>query len=378
MIESVRDYAIFMLDTRGYVLTWNEGARRYKGYEPHEIIGKHFSVFYTPEDASGDSCAHKLEEAIRLGRVEDEGWRVRKDGSKFWANVVITALFDQGGEHVGFSKVTRDLTDRKKMELQLKSANDDLEVRVSDRTQELQKAVSARDEFISIASHELKTPLTALRLQAQIAKRQIKKGISPDAIVEHFGRFADQIDSQVERLRALVDDMLDVTRIQRGQLIIDFEEVNLSSLVTEVVERYRPEIEKSGSVLSIQIEKDVSGVWDRFRIEQVVLNLLSNAAKYGEGKPVELRVYCENKIAFLCIRDEGRGIDPQDQKRIFERFERAGSANISGLGLGLYITRQILLAHNGDITVRSAVGEGSEFIVSLPLDGKNSGNQTKG
>lgn len=349
MIESVKDYAIFMLDPSGHIMSWNEGARQIKGYEQSEIVGQHFSVFYTPKDVASGKCERELCDAKSAGRVEDEGWRVRKNGSKFWANVIISRLDDDNGNLLGFAKVTRDLTDRKV-------------------TEKLERAVSARDEFISVASHELKTPLTAIRLQVQIVQRQLRETQDEKIVRENFERFAKNIDKQVDRLHKLVEDMLSVTRIQRGSLQIQREEIDLTSLMHDVVERFRPELERSGSPFSLEVEDGIVGHWDRFRIEQVLINLLSNCAKYGLGKTVQVKVWREGSRAYISVKDHGMGISSENQSRIFERYERAnGSQEISGLGLGLYISKKIIEAHGGAVSVKSESGHGSEFRVQLPI-----------
>lgn len=366
LVESVRDYAIFLLDGDGRVASWNEGARRFKGYEAHEIIGQHFSKFYPPEDIESGKVEEEIRIAMADGRVEDEGWRVRQDGTRFWANVVITRLDDKEGRPIGFSKVTRDLTERKRMEDEIRTAKDDLEKKVSERTQALEKAVRARDDFMSIASHELKTPLTALQLQAQITSRNLARHGEIDRA--SVFQFAAQINKQVNRLHQLVEDMLDVTRIQRGTLLLRAQETDLSALASEVASRFEPEMNSVGCKLSVQIEPGIQGIWDRNRIEQVLLNLLSNASKYGAGKPVTLKVSAQNETAFISVEDQGIGISPRDQGRIFDRFERAISASeTSGLGLGLYIAREILESHRGQISVESELGRGTRFLASLPL-----------
>jgi PAS domain S-box-containing protein len=375
MIDVVKDYAIFRLDANGNIITWNEGAKNLKGYEPHEIIGKHFSVFYGPEDIKNGKPAWELNEAITHGRVEDHGWRIRKDGSKFWANVILTAIRDASGKVTGFTKVTRDMTKNHEAEIAinqsreiLQKSKDDLEIRVNERTRDLKEAVKARDEFISVASHELKTPLTALRLNAQLTKRDLIKGDSRVLTKDHLVQFLDQLDKQVDRLHNLVEDMLDVSRIQRGSLSIKIAPTDLSQLCQEVFERYKPEITKAGCDLKLNIEPHIEGNWDRARLEQVIVNLVSNAAKYGARKPIDVKLFKQGDKAIFKIKDSGVGISPSDHARIFERFERAISASeISGLGLGLYITKEIITAHKGEITVESDTGKGAEFTVTLPI-----------
>ncbi len=229
------------------------------------------------------------------------------------------------------------------------------------------RATNIRDEFISVASHELKTPLTALKLQSQVTKRYAQN--DPNSLTkERVTKLIDMTCSQVDRLSRLVEDMLDVSRISSGKLALRKEDFDLATLVEEVVDRFQPQLEAVHCQVNIIRESDVSGEWDRYRIEQVISNLLTNAMRYAQGKPIHIRVSQTGETACLEIRDEGSGIAAQDQERIFQRFERAVvSHNISGLGLGLFICRQIVESHGGKIQLQSTLGEGSSFQVLLPI-----------
>ena len=375
LVEAVSDYAIFALDNSGVILSWNSGARRLKGYEASEVIGTHFSRFYTKEDLSRKHPQFELAMALKNGSYQEEGWRVTKNGSTFWASVVITTLRDSNGIHRGFAKVTRDLTERKKSEDELRLAYQSLEERVKERTAELalakeeaEMAVAARDEFLSIASHELKTPLTSLKLQIQSRKRQIKKGLFLKMNPENFCQMVDQDEKQVNRISRLVDDMLQITHIASGKASFDFEETDLGILVTDVLKRFSPHLEENNITLTSKITPDIIGNWDRYKLEQVIINLLTNAVKYGNNRPVEVEVKKDKNTAILVVRDFGIGIKKEDQERIFQQFERAISAStISGLGLGLYIIKKLVESHNGLILVQSEQGAGSTFTIELPI-----------
>jgi len=217
LVETARDYAIFMLDPNGRVATWNEGAQRIKGYRANEIIGHHFSQFYIPEEVQAGKCEQELEVALREGRFEDEGWRLRKDGSRFWANVVIAPLRDQGGAHIGFSKITRDLTEQRAAEYDREQLA---------RTQE---ALRLRDEFLSIASHELRTPLAALQLQIDSVRLQ---GASLDA--RQASRL-DRASRNLQRLSDLISTLLDVSRIAQGTLTLALRKVDLAAVVGDTM-----------------------------------------------------------------------------------------------------------------------------------------------
>ena len=353
LVESVTDYAIFMLDPDGRVATWNRGAERIKGYRSSEIVGQHFSRFYPEDDVRAGKCEHELEVAARVGRFEDEGWRVRKDGSRMWANVVITALRDPaGGELLGFGKVTRDLTDRRRAE--------DARVELA----KAHEAVRMRDEFISIASHELRTPLSTLRLQTDAMARALEKN---DAPPERIAARLSAARSQIGRLEQLISALLDVSRIESGRLTLDRMAVDLSTVAREAAATLGESLARAGCQLDVDAPAPVLGNWDGGRLEQVVVNLLTNAAKYGRNAPIHVSVRCAGDRAELTVRDQGLGIAPEHQQRIFERFERAADArHFGGLGLGLWLSRQIVEAHGGTIRVSSALGAGASFVVELP------------
>jgi signal transduction histidine kinase len=240
----------------------------------------------------------------------------------------------------------------------------------------LMEAVRARDEFLSIASHELKTPLTTLTLQGQIRKRQITQGKNPVATPEGFEKMVDSDLKQLGRLNRLIEDMLDDARIRTGKLEISRKRVDLCTLAQEVAERFRPQLVRTSSELRIQSCEPTIIEADPFRLEQMLTNLLTNALKYGQGRPIELAVSRHrDDYAYIRVTDQGIGIAPRDLSRIFSRFERAVSANeISGLGLGLAIARDIVEAHGGQILVQSEVGKGSTFTVELPLNFPVTGN----
>jgi PAS domain S-box-containing protein len=231
-----------------------------------------------------------------------------------------------------------------------------------------QAAIRARDEFLSIASHELKTPLTSLKLQAQMRSRDLKKGDLKRFTPEKLPQLVADDEKQVNRLIRLVDDMLDISRVQSGKLTFDPECFDLNELVSETLRRFSAQIDASQSKVTFRAGTPAVGNWDRFRIEQVFINLLTNALKYGAGNPIQIDISTEGDFALLRVQDQGIGIQQQDQERIFGQFERAISASsISGLGLGLYISRKIIEGHQGKILVQSEPGRGSVFTIELPL-----------
>ena len=353
LVEGSHEYAIFMLDPEGRVVTWTPGAEKIYGYRAEEMIGQHFARFYLEGDVMRGKLERELSGANTEGRYEDEGIRVRKDGSQFWANVVITALRGPKGELRGFSKITRDITQRKQSE----------EERL--RLFRAQEAVRARDEFLSIASHELKTPIAALKLQAQAILRATRKSGN-----EPVSASAPRIEAmlrQAERLTRLIEGLLDITRITSGRFSLRREEVDLAEVVREAAARWSDPLSKAHCELRLSIEGPQLGSWDRARLEQIAEHLLANAVKYGAGKPVDVMVEGDEARARLVVRDQGIGIDTRDLERIFERFERAvSSRHYGGFGLGLWIVRQIVEAHGGQIKVVSQPGQGSTFEILLP------------
>jgi signal transduction histidine kinase len=233
---------------------------------------------------------------------------------------------------------------------------------------EAQEAVRARDEFLSIASHELRTPLTPLQLHLQSLKRTLTTASPEGLSLERLANKVEVAERQEKRLSRLVAELLEISRIRLGKLELQPEEVNLPAVVSDVIARYRVELAQAGCTVNVNAPEALTGVWDRTRLEQVVTNLVTNAARYGHGKPIDITVAADARSVRLVVRDHGIGIAPEDQRRIFERFERAASRNFGGLGLGLYIARQIVEAHGGSIHVSSELGVGSSFTVELPRD----------
>lgn len=344
--------AIVSKTLTGIVTSWNEAAAEMFGYTAHEIVGKSIRLVI-PED-------RLPEEDMILGSIARgesirhyETVRRRKDGKLIDVSVSVSPIKNGGGKIIGAAKIARDITLQKKTEAALR------------------EALRVRDEFLSIASHELKTPLTSLNLQAQIRRRRLQVGDEAAFSLEKLQKQFESDERQISRIARLVDDMLDITRINTGKLAIVPEPVILDELVRDVAERFREQLRQIGSTLELDIRSPVHGHWDRFRIEQVVANLINNAIKYGAGKPILVRVESDDRQATLTFQDEGIGIAKEDQGRIFERFERAVSLNeVTGLGLGLYIVKEILEAHGGSIRVESELGKGSRFIVTLPLIAK--------
>jgi PAS domain S-box-containing protein len=358
LVQSVRDYGIFMLDPDGRVASWNEGARRIKGYEADEIIGRHFSTFY-PEAAKASGFPdHELEVARQVGRFEDEGWRVRKDGTQFWANVVITALFGDDGSLLGFAKVTRDLTERRLAQQR--------EVEDARRVADAEASSRAKSGFLAAMSHELRTPLNAISGYAQLMQEGIAGPVSEQQH-EYLGRI---ITSQ-QHLLAIVNDLLNYSRIEAGEVTYERVPVSMREVVQRVLGMVTPQAERKG----LQVEQgacdaDVVAMADQLKTEQIVLNLVSNAVKFTpEGGTVTLSCRRTVGAVSIAVRDTGPGIPDDKQQDIFEPFVQLGRTLTStheGAGLGLAISRDLARAMGGDVVVQSILGAGATFTLRLP------------
>ena len=235
---------------------------------------------------------------------------------------------------------------------------------------ELERAVRMRDDFMSMVSHELRTPLNTLYLETQLRQLHLSKGNLANFAADRLPAMIERDQRQIRNMVRLIDDMLDVTRMRRDALSIQPKPVDLAALARAVVEGLRQQAEAAGSVIALEAPGELRGVWDEFRIEQVLTNLLTNALRYGGGKPVEMMLFERDGTAHITVRDQGIGIAPEDQERIFEQFERTDDSrkHAPGMGLGLYITRKIVGLHGGRIEVESRPGEGSLFHVELPLE----------
>ncbi|HEX8435942.1 ATP-binding protein [Archangium sp.] len=525
LLDSIKDYAIFRVSPDGLITSWNPGVERVKGYKAEEFIGQPFAMLFLPEDRQSGEPMRELRRAAAEGIFEGEGVRLRKDGRRFDADLVLRPIRDERGALTGFVKVTRDISVRKRHESHLRflaeassllvssldmkatlssvarlvvptladlcvvetvtedgaleldavvhvdpakaelarelrhhfprqpeaphgvlhvlrtgkpefvrqlpgSAAvhdargedewlhafrslgvrsylvvpllargkalgaislsymesgrhyDEEELRLAEELArraalaldnarlyaQAREAVHVRDEFLSVASHELKTPLTPLQMKLQALRREAETAPHASLPAARVVRGLEVAEAQVRRLSTLVHALLDVSRISSGPLALELEALDLAALVREVVSRFEVQAEKAECALSVHAPRPVMGRWDRMRLDQVLTNLLTNALKYGAGKPVHVLVDSQAGRATLTVRDEGLGIHSEHLSRIFGKFERAVSErHYGGLGLGLYISRQIVEALGGSITARSTPGQGATFEVSLPV-----------
>ena len=348
IIDGVKDYGIFALDTQGYVTSWNAGAERIKGYTEQEIIGQHFSMFYLPQECP-QHPEMALREATRDGHYMEEAWRCRKNGSRFWASVVITAQYDSSGTLRGFSKITRDITDRRAAEIALRTAREEAE-----------RASLAKSEFLSRMSHELRTPLNSILGFAQLLDMDAPPG--QKAQIGHILRAG-------QHLLILINEVLDIAKIEAGRLPLNIQSVPLAIALQEALTLVSPMAADAGIQLApLPILAADSGiVADRQRLTQVLLNLLSNAIKYNrpEGQ-VSIEVKIDQQRIAVSISDTGKGIAADRLVRLFKPFERLETdPNVEGSGLGLALSKSLLEMMNGSLTVQSQPGVGSRFTLEL-------------
>ena len=358
LIQSVQDYGIFMLDPDGRVASWNEGARRIKGYEAEEILGRHFSVFYPAAARESGFPEHELEVARAVGRFEDEGWRVRKDGTQFWANVVITALFGDDGSLLGFAKVMRDLTERR--------AAQQRELEDARRLADAEASSRAKSGFLAAMSHELRTPLNAISGYAQLMQEGIAGPVS-----EQQREYLTRIITSQQHLLAIVNDLLNYSRIEAGEVAYEREPVSTREVVDRVLAMVTPQAERKGLELTTgRCGTEIVALADQLKTEQIVLNLVSNAVKFTpEGGAVIVSCGRIDRSVTIEVRDNGPGIPEDKQQDIFEPFVQLGRTLTStheGAGLGLAISRDLARAMGGDVTVESILGAGSTFVLRLP------------
>jgi PAS domain S-box-containing protein len=353
MVESVTDCAIVMLDSEGRVVSWNTGAERIKGYPAEEIVGQHFSRFYPAQDIERGMPQRDLDSAAAEGRFEVEGWRVRKDGSTFWANVVFTAIRDPAGNARGFAKLTRDLTERRQVEETLTKAKAAAE-----------KANLAKSDFLSSMSHELRSPLNAILGFAQLMESD-STPVTPS-----------QKASIGEILRAgwylleLINEILDLAQIESGKLSLSKEPTSLAEVILECQAMIEPQAQKAGIRMTFPLFDVPRFVLaDRTRLKQVLMNLLSNAVKYNQsGGTVEVGCVASGADRIrISVKDSGVGLPPEKLEQLFQPFNRLGQERgaVQGTGIGLVMSKRLVELMGGVIGVESNVGVGSLFWCEL-------------
>jgi PAS domain S-box-containing protein len=391
LVEGIKDYAIIALDPQGVISSWNAGAKRIKGYAADEIIGKHISCFYPPDDVANHTPAALLDRATQEGVAEQEGWRVRKDGTQFWADVIITALRDEAGKLLGFAKITRDVTERRNLERELRNANEFLEHRVSERTSELaavntqlrsrQSEISALnaslearvaertaelvrtnselEAFSYSVSHDLRTPLRHVDGFARILKEEYVAELPAEG-----HRFLDRILSSTTHMGHLIDDLLNLARIGRKE--IKRADTQMTHLVKQALSDLRPEEDRT---IEWRVDLLPTLNCDPGLIKLVFINLLANASKFTRTRPsavIEVGSCLTDGIFTLFVRDNGVGFDPKYADKLFGVFQRLHrQEDFEGTGIGLATVQRIIHRHGGRIWAESSPGHGATFFFTL-------------
>jgi PAS domain S-box-containing protein len=363
LVSAVVDYAIFMLDTSGRIISWNEGAQRIKGYAAYEIIGQHFSVFYPAEDVARGKPRGMLEKAAHDGRYEEEGWRVRRDGSKFWASVVLTALRDRDGVLQGFAKVTRDVTERRNAEMRREAEHDREAAQLRAHADQMAELDRLKTEFLNLASHELRGPLAVVRGYNWMLRDGIVQS-------EELPGIARIVEAKLAQMNLLVEQMLEAARLEADRAGLNRTTFDLVGVVLEQVTTFTS-ISDLHSFEVVKPERPVLISADRSRIATVVANLLDNAIKYSpEADEIQLKVGESGGSAFVAVRDRGVGIASEHVPLLFQRFSRLPTeqnVTIPGTGLGLFLCQEIARRHGGVIEAESYPSEGSVFTLRLPV-----------
>jgi PAS domain S-box-containing protein len=357
LVSAVADYAIFLLNPDGTIATWNVGAERLKGYKADEIIGRHFSVFYSADDRAGGLPDQGLRAALEEGRWKNEGWRVRKDGSRFWADVVLTALHGSDGVHRGFAKVTRDLTDRKRTENALRG----ILARERDTAAQLRELDRMKTDLVAVVAHDLRGPVGLIQ--------NLLESLETDWDVMDDDRRLDLVRRMVHRsatLAALVDDIFDVARIDAGELHVDRHAIDVVAVIDQVVADTRDMTPDRH--LRVAVAAPVEALADERRTWQILSNLVSNAVKYSPADtPVDIKLERIGQEVLVTIEDQGPGIKPDDEAAAFARFGRLRETRgVPGSGLGLFIARSLAEAQGGRLWVESEPGRGATFFLALP------------
>lgn len=365
LVQAVTDYAIFLVGPDGHILTWNLGAERIKGYKANEIIGKHISTFYTAEDRRNGRPERNLRAAEQRGSIEDQGWRVRKDGTRFWADVQLSTLHDDQGKLFGYAKVTRDMTEVRAAEERERQLVIERQARVL-----AEEALRSRDRFLAIASHELKTPVASLQVAVESLLLNREQGTLDGPRTE---RGIERMDRAVKRLAMVLGELLDVSSLERGATTFTFANVDVSRIAAEVIERFAGV--EGQDRLQADLQPAVINA-DAIRVEQVITNLVDNALKYSESPtPVTVRVAVNPDGALIEVSDQGIGLGLDTASGLFEPFSRgSNAADIPGMGLGLFISREIVERHGGRISGTAAPNRGTTFRVTLPKQPSRNGD----
>lgn len=355
MIEEVQDYAILLLNLEGNIQNWNKGAEKIKGYKENEILGKNFSLFYLPEDRKLRVPDTLINLAVTTGRATHEGWRVRKDGTTFWGYVVITALHDDEGNVIGFTKVTRDLTERKLAEEE--KERDTRNIEIQNRQLE---------EFAYITSHDLQEPIRKIQTFINLARRDLDNK-------EALNIYLEKMNTSANKMVGLIKDVLNFSRLSQDKN--EFSSVNLNTVLEEVFYDLELLIEEKNATITVEPLPVVSAI--SVQMHQLFSNLINNAIKFSPLNPAITIKYEKTKgtledldslleYHLITLSDKGIGFDQKYADLAFQPFKRINT-EYNGTGIGLALCKRIIENHRGKITVTSAPGEGTTFFIALPI-----------
>lgn len=354
LVTSINEFAVFLLDAEGHILTWNQGATRIKQYTETEVLGHHFRMLYTEEDQRAGRPEKNLGDALRFGQTEDIGWRRKKDGSWFWADAVITVIRDDDGKLFGFGKVIRDLTEVTKAFSQAKT----LEVN--------QRVDRLKNQFLSLVSHELRTPLTAIKGFADLVEDGSAGPMTPEQ-----SAYMGSVLKATETLTNQINDLIEMTSFQARPLHLDFSPVNFSEIVEGVLFAVQTEARDKHLWIANHVSPDLPDIEaDAHRVSQILMNIVTNAIKFTpERGRIEISGRIDANELRCEVMDTGKGISPDALENLFKQFSQADMSATrasGGLGIGLYISKALVEAHGGKIGVLSAEGKGSTFWFTLP------------
>lgn len=363
LVEQVTDYGIFMLDEKGRIISWNEGAKRIKGYTAGEITGKYFSIFYPEEDILNGKPPYELKMARTEGKYEEEGWRLRKDGTRFWANVVITPVYNNAGALIGYSKVTRDLTERKEAEKALRDSYDRYrqlteELRITNH--ELSYANQELEQFTSIVSHDLQEPIRTIKSFLQLIDLKLDSGT-----IEELKTYIGKSISAANRMKELIHNLLHYSQLGKSELIE--QKVSVNELFNQALQNLKTTVDTSRAQIIIENEVDTL-YGDPVQLVQLMQNLLSNALKFTDSENPQIRIRCfkENGYVKFAVSDNGIGIAEGDLNKVFEIFRRLNTRkDYPGTGIGLAICKKIVDRHHGRIWPESEPGKGTTFYFTI-------------
>jgi PAS domain S-box-containing protein len=368
LVESLKDYALFMMEPDGRIVSWSLGVERILGYGESEFLDLPFASIFTPEDRVDGADQREMGCAIRTGRAEDERWHLRQDETRVWVSGVLTALYDQNGTLRGFAKVMRDHTEARSLLERERAARQQADQALQTAEKALQAAEAAdhaKDEFMAVISHELRTPLNIVSGWISL----LREGNLDPAMQEQA---LETIERNMQAQARLVNDLLDVTRIREGKIHLEIAPLNIASLLQSVVDGIHPTA--LAKTIHLELAECPSPVYisaDRDRIQQVISNLLSNAVKFTpESGSIEVALRCVAERVRITIRDSGVGISPEFLPQVFDRFRQAPANDNGqgGLGLGLAIALHLVEMHGGTLSADSeGVGQGATFTIELPL-----------